>query len=65
MEFTSFGLGVFMAEVADKCVDFVLRKGKNHYDDVQVKSFRGPAYVFFRKDKFGLRAALGICSRVI
>src|SRR5688572_4810745 len=64
MEFTLYGFDVYQAEVDDKGIDFVIRKGHDRYYDIQVKAVRGLNYVFFRKECFELRenlyAALGI-----
>ena len=54
MEFTLHGFDVYSAEVDDKGIDFVIRKHKTQYYDVQVKSSRGPSYIFFPKEKFAL-----------
>jgi hypothetical protein len=56
MEFTRYGFAVYTAEVDDKGIDFVIRKGAVTYYDVQVKSSRGSSYIFFPKEKFELRA---------
>ena len=58
MEFTLFGFDVYAAEVDDRGIDFVIRKGDNSYYDVQVKSVRRLNYIFFPKDKFRPRANL-------
>jgi len=58
MEFALFGFDVYAAEVDDRGVDFVIRKGDDTYYDVQVKSVRGLNYIFFQKDKFNPRANL-------
>jgi hypothetical protein len=55
MEFTLFGFDVYTVEVDHQGIDFVIRKGENHYYDVQVKSLRKPGYVFFPKTTFPLR----------
>ena len=52
MEFTLFGLDVYGAEVDNQGIDFIIRRGKDHYYDVQVKSCRHSNYIFFRKEKF-------------
>jgi len=52
MEFTLFGFEVYSAEVDNKGIDFVIRRGSDNYYDVQVKSCRRLNYVFFPKDKF-------------
>ncbi len=58
MEFTRAGLDVYSAEVDDKGIDFVARKGVESYYDVQVKSVRRSGYVFTRKDTFETRPGL-------
>src|SRR5687767_342672 len=58
MEFTLCGFDVYTSEVDDKGIDFVVRRDPAAYFDIQVKSLRGPGYVFFRKDCFELRANL-------
>lgn len=55
MEFTLYGFDVYQAEVDDKGIDFVIRKGRDNYHDIQVKSVRVSNYVFFRKEYFELR----------
>ena len=52
MEFTMLGFDVYGAEVDDRGIDLVIRKGADRYYDVQVKSVRGLNYIFFPKDKF-------------
>jgi hypothetical protein len=52
MEFTLFGFEVYSAEVDNKGIDFVIRRGSDNYCDVQVKSCRRLNYVFFPKGKF-------------
>lgn len=60
MEFTLFGFDVYTAEVDDKGIDFVIRRGIDRYYDVQVKSLRvtSSGYVFMPKSTFALRAGL-------
>jgi len=58
MEFTLYGFDVYQAEVDDKGIDFVIRKGHERYFDIQVKSIRGLNYVFFPKRCFELRENL-------
>jgi hypothetical protein len=58
MEFTLFGFDVYQAEVDDKGIDFVIRKGHDRYFDVQVKSVRGFNYIFFPKHCFEIRENL-------
>jgi len=54
MEFTAYGFDVYTLEVDDKGIDFVIRRSVNLYYEVQVKSCRNLAYIFFPKDKFVL-----------
>lgn len=58
MEFTLYGFDVYQAEVDDKGIDFVIRKGHDRYYDIQVKSVRGFNYIFFRKEYFEIRGNL-------
>jgi hypothetical protein len=60
MELTLFGFDVYGAEVDDKGIDFVIRRGVDRFYDVQVKTVRLPEgnYVFFRKKFFELRDTL-------
>jgi hypothetical protein len=57
MEAIRLGYDVYTAEVDNKGIDFVLRKDRTTYCDVQVKSIRWPSskYVFMQKSKFELR----------
>jgi hypothetical protein len=55
MEFTLFGFDVYTVEVDNRGIDFVIRKGENHYYDVQVKSVRGFNYIFLPKSIFPCR----------
>lgn len=54
MEFTLFGFDVYTAEVDDKGIDFVIRRGNDRHYDVQVKSVTADkgAYIFLPKGKF-------------
>ena len=58
MECVLYGFDVYSAEVDDRGIDFVIRKGHDRYYDVQVKSVRGFNYIFFPKSKFELRESL-------
>ena len=64
MEFTMYGFEVYTAEVDDRGVDFVARKDKGAFLEVQAKSLRDFGYVFMRKSHFvpkeGLYLALGL-----
>lgn len=55
MEFTMYGFDVYTSEVDDKGIDFVVRRDRHRYYDVQVKSVRSLNYVFMPKDRFQLR----------
>lgn len=52
MEFTLYGFAVYEPEVDDRGIDFVIRKSRNKYYEIQVKSHRGLKYFFFPKHKF-------------
>lgn len=54
MEFTLFGFDVYTAEVDDKGIDFVIRRGRDQHYDVQVKSVTADkgGYIFLPKAKF-------------
>lgn len=58
MEFTLYGFDVYEPEVDERGVDFLIRKSKSKYYEVQVKSHRGLKYVFFPKRKFQLSSNL-------
>jgi hypothetical protein len=58
MAFTGAGLDVYTAEVDDKGIDFVIRKSKKEYYDVQVKSIRKAQYVYMTKETFRPRKNL-------
>jgi hypothetical protein len=64
MEFTMYGFEVYTAEVDDRGVDFVARKDKGTFLEVQAKCLRDFGYVFMRKSHFqpkeGLYVALGL-----
>ena len=66
MEFTMYGFEVYTAEVDDRGVDFVARKDKGAFLEVQAKSLRDFGYVFMRKSHFqpkeGLYVALGLLA---
>ena len=46
MEFTLHGFDVYTSEVDDRGIDFVIRKDRNFYYDIQVKSVRDLNYLF-------------------
>jgi hypothetical protein len=54
MEFVLYGFDIYTSEVDDRGIDFVIRRNRQRYYDVQVKSVRGFNYIFFAKDKFEL-----------
>jgi hypothetical protein len=60
MEFTLHGFDVYGAEVDDKGIDFVVRRGPDRFVDVQVKSLRRAGYVFAPKTKFEPRETLAM-----
>jgi hypothetical protein len=64
MEFTMYGFEVYTSEVDDRGVDFVARKDKGAFLEVQAKSLRDYGYTFLRKSHFtpkeGLYVALGL-----
>lgn len=53
-----YGFDVYSSEVADRGIDFVIRRKPDSYYDIQVKSVRGLNYIFFPKEKFPLRSNL-------
>src|SRR5579862_1545467 len=54
MELTMRGFQVYRTEVDDRGLDFVARYQRGPFIPVQVKSVRGPGYVFAEKAKFHL-----------
>ena len=55
MELTMYGFEVYSTEVDDRGIDFVARKDRGPFIEVQVKSLRDYGYVFVQKTKFELR----------
>ena len=55
MELTMYGFEVYTTEVDDRGIDFVARKARGPFIEVQVKSLRDYGYVFMQKTKFELR----------
>lgn len=51
MEFTMHGYQVYTAEVDDRGIDFVARRGDGAFVEVQVKSLRQKGYIFIQKSK--------------
>ena len=64
MELTMYGFEVYSTEVDDRGIDFVARKDRGPFIEIQVKSLRTYGYVFMQKTKFELRTnvylALGL-----
>jgi hypothetical protein len=58
MEFTMAGFQVFMPEVDDRGIDFIVRFGTGCWHEIQVKSVRTSSYIFLAKDKFALSPTL-------
>lgn len=55
LEFVSYGLDIYVSEVDDKGIDFIIRKNSKKYYDIQMKLIRNLNYIFFPKGKFELR----------
>ena len=55
MELTMYGFEVYTTEVDDRGIDFVARRGRGPFIEVQVKSLRKYGYVFMQKTTFELR----------
>jgi hypothetical protein len=51
MEFTMYGFEVYTAEVDDRGIDFIARKGEDFYE-VQVKTITNFNYQFVKESKF-------------
>ena|SRR2546425_3288741 len=58
MEFALLGFDVYVPEVDDHGIDFVIRKDERKYYDIQVKSRRGLKPLIIRQDKFAPRRNL-------
>ena len=58
MEFLRYGFDVFTPELDHKGIDFIVRKDKKTYFDIQVKSSRDLNYIFLLESKFDLRETL-------
>ncbi|TQR33624.1 DUF4365 domain-containing protein [Lysinibacillus sphaericus] len=54
MEFASYGLEVYTTEVDDRGIDFIIKDKNGRFCEIQVKSLRGPGYVFMQKSKFDI-----------
>ena len=54
MEIASYGLEVYTSEVDDHGVDFICKKNKNEFLQIQVKSIRDSGYVFMQARKWDI-----------
>ncbi|MFJ7887273.1 DUF4365 domain-containing protein [Lysinibacillus xylanilyticus] len=54
MEFASYGLEVYTAEVDDRGIDFIIKDKNGRFCEIQVKSLRSTGYVFMQKSKFDI-----------
>jgi len=52
LEFSAHGFDVYVPDVDDRSVDFVVRSGNRKFIEIQVKSIRNRGYVFMRKRLF-------------
>jgi hypothetical protein len=52
LEFSAHGFDVYVPDVDDRSVDFVVRSANRKFIEVQVKSLRNRGYVFMRKRLF-------------
>lgn len=52
LEFSAHGFDVYVPDVDDRSVDFVVRSATRQFTEVQVKSIRNHGYVFMRKRLF-------------
>jgi hypothetical protein len=52
LEFSAHGFDVYVPDVDDRSVDFVVRSATRRFIEVQVKSLRNRGYVFMRKRLF-------------
>lgn len=55
MEIASYGLEVYTSEVDDHGVDFVCKKSKKEFMQIQVKSIRDYGYVFMQERKWDIK----------
>ena len=55
MEIASYGLEVYTSEVDDHGVDFVCKKNKKEFMQIQVKSIRDYGYVFMQERKWDIK----------
>ncbi|MHB1756796.1 MAG: DUF4365 domain-containing protein [Leptospirillum sp.] len=63
MNFASAGFEVYSPEVDDHGIDFIVRRPRGQFYEIQVKSLRGLGYIFFPKEKFKLRE--GLCASIV
>lgn len=63
MSFASTGFEVYSPEVDDHGIDFIVRRPRGQFYEIQVKSLRGSRYIFFPKTNFQLRERL--CASVV
>ncbi len=54
MAFTKQGFQVYSAEIDDRGIDFVVRKDRGAFYEIQVKSIRQQGYIFCPKSKMPL-----------
>ncbi len=52
LEFSAYGFDVYVPDVDDRSVDFVVRLPDHRFVEIQVKSIRNRGYVFMRKHLF-------------
>lgn len=52
LEFSAYGFDVYVPDVDDRSVDFVVRSASRRFIEIQVKSLRQQGYVFMRKRLF-------------
>ncbi len=60
LEFSAHGLDVYVPDVDDRSVDFVVRSANRRFIEIQVKSIRDRGYVFMRKRLFQPHADLHV-----
>jgi hypothetical protein len=65
MEMTMYGFQVYIAEVDDRGIDFVVRYENSPFLSIQVKSIREKGYVFMQKEKFDLSPNLYLALAIL
>ena len=60
LEFAAHGFDVYVPDVDDRSVDFVVRSANRKFIEIQVKSIRHRGYVFMRKRLFQPHADLHV-----